>query len=208
MRLTSRLGKFAGEAARAIRNFKYDRTPTGIYIPGARASVGGIFRHALMPRGESSFLPWVLDPNRMVNESLNYMLNAAFGGGSQVTAYYLAPYSGNVTPAAGWTGANFTANATEFTAYTPSTRLPWTTVASTAQAIGNSAALAAATATFTGTGPYTLYGIGLLEASAKSATTGMCVAATRFATARANLVAGDKLAFEYVITAIDEGDLP
>lgn len=197
MGIMTSLGRFAGEAARAIRNGHFERTPQGLYFPRAKVAVGGVLKHSL----NDAYV--AVDPNLLVNEGLNYILNAALGGTSQVAAFYIAPFSGNVTPAAGWTGANFTASATEFTAYTNSTRLPWTTVASTTQAIGNSAAVAAATATFSPGGPHNVYGIGLLQASAKSATTGVLIAAVRFATPRLNMAAGDKLAFEYVLSAAD-----
>lgn len=210
MGIKTSLGKFAGEAARAIRNFKYDIMGDGsLYFSGSRKTIGGVFRHAHAPaglvdaRGNPILGDWAVDPNKMVFQGLDYALNAAFGGQAQLSAFSLAPFSGNVTPADSWTAANFTANSTEFTAYTNGTRLPWTTAPSTARAIGNSAALVAATATFSAGGPYNVYGIGLLSASAKSATTGTLIAATRFAAPRLNQVAGDKLAFEYVISASD-----
>ena len=202
MGIMSSLGRFAGEAARSLRNGHFERTPNGLYFPKAKVAVGGVLRHSHIS-AQGDVLDVAVDPNLLTDEGLNYILNAALGGQSQVGAFYLAPFSGNVTPAAGWTGANFAANATEFTAYTNSTRLPWTTVASTAKAIGNSAAIAAATATFSAGGPYNLYGIGLTQASAKSATTGVLVAAVRFGTPRLNMAAGDKLAFEYVLAAAD-----
>ena len=206
MKIHNMLGTFAGEVARAIRNFKYDVTGTGVYIPSAKVSVGGVFRHAHAPAG-GEFGPWAVDPNRVVSQGLNHILNTALGGASQVTAYSLAPFSGNVTPAANWTGANFTANSTEFTAYTAATRLPWTTTASTAQSLGNTAGIADSTMTLNGTGPHNVYGVGLLQASAKSATTGVLVAATRFATPRTNMAPGDRLAIEYIIAAVDEADV-
>ena len=199
------VGKFAGEIARAIRNFKYELTHNGIFLSASKVSIGGEFRHAFAPAG-GEFGPWVADPNRVVHQGLNHILNTALGGATQVTAYYLAPFSGNVTPAANWTGTNFAANATEFAAYTASTRLPWTTAASTAQAIGNAAGVADATMVFNGTGPHNVYGLGLLQASAKGATTGVLVAATRFATPRLNIAPGDRLALEYTIAALDEAD--
>lgn len=205
MKIHNTLGKFAGEVAKAIRNFKYETTRSGVYLPASKMHVGGVFRHAHAPAG-CAFGPWVADPNRVVNQGLNYLLNAALGGATQESAFYLAPFSGNVTPAAGWTGANFAANATEFTAYEGGSRLPWTTEASTAQAIGNTAAIAASTMTFSAGGPYNVYGLGLLSASAKGATTGVLVAATRFANPRTNMSPGDRLALEYVIAASDEAD--
>ena len=202
MGIMTSLGRFAGEAARAIRSHAFERTEDGgIYFPKAKVAVGGVLRHVYTDRNGVEDV--AVDPNLLVNEGLNYILNAALGGQSQVAAFYIAPFSGNVTPTAGWTGANFAASATEFTAYTNSTRLPWTTVPSTAKAIGNSAALAAATATFSAGGPYNLYGIGLTQASAKSANTGVLVAAVRFGTPRLNMAAGDKLGFEYVLSAAD-----
>lgn len=201
------LGKFAREVAEAIRKFKYETTENGVFLPASKVHIGGVFRHSLVAP-DGGLYDVQVDPNRVVAEGINYMLGAAFGGATPVTAYSLAPYAGNVTPADGWTGANFAANATEFTAYTAANRLPWTTAGASAKAIGNSAALAAATMTFSAGGPYTVYGAGLLQASAKSATTGVLVAATRFATTRSNMAAGDKLALEYVLSAADQGDVP
>lgn len=203
MKIHNTLGKFAGEVAKAIRNFKYEVTRSGIYLPGSKMHVGGIFGNAYAPAGEG-FGPMERDHNRVVNQGLNYLLNAALGGATQESAYYLAPFSGNVTPAAAWTAANFTANATEFTAYEGGSRLPWTTAPSTAQAIGNTAAIAASTMTFSAGGPYNVYGVGLLSASAKGATTGVLIAATRFDNPRTNMSPGDRLALEYVIAASDE----
>lgn len=199
------LGRFAREVAAAIRKFKYEVTENGIYLPAAKLHLGGVFRHGLVD-ADGGLYDVQLDPNRVVAEGINYMLGAAFGGATPVTAFNIAPYSGNVTPADNWTGANYASNATEFTAYTASNRLPWTTAGASAKSIGNSGAIAAATMTFSPGGPYTIYGAGLLQAQGKSATTGILVAATRFGSARSNMAAGDKLALEYVLSATDEGD--
>lgn len=208
MNIRNTLGRFAAEAARAVAANKHEFAGDGrIYIPGARAFIGGAFRHAHAPAGED-FGPWAIDANRLVNEGLNYILGAALGGQAATSAYYLAPFSGNVTPAAGWTAANFTANATEFTAYTNGTRLPWTTPGvPSAQALGNTAGLTDGTMTFSAGGPYNVYGAALISSSAKSAITGKLIAATRFEAPRLNMAAGDKLALEYVISAQDEADV-
>lgn len=196
-----------GKIVCALRNHAYERTEAGgLYLNRERAFIGGVFRTAYCPAG-GEFESWQVDPNRLVNEGLNYVLNAAFAGASQTSAFFLAPFSGNVTPAANWTGANFAAQSNEFTAYTNGTRLPWTVAPSTALSVGNTAAIAAATLTFDTGGPYSLFGVGLLEASAKSSVTGRLIAATRFATPRTNLSGGDKLALEYVISAKDEADV-
>lgn len=206
MKIVHTLGRFAAEAARAISNFQFERTENGqLYLPRSRTFIGGVFRHAHAPAG-CDFGPMAVDPNRIVRQGLDYILNAALGGQAQTTQFYLAPFSGNVTPAADWNGATFAGAATEFTAYTSATRLPWNTDPSTEQAIGNTESLADATLVLNPGGPYNIYGVGLIEASAKSATTGRLIAATRFATPRTNMAGGDRLALEYVLTAKDEAD--
>ncbi|HRO59331.1 MAG TPA: hypothetical protein PK177_09235 [Burkholderiaceae bacterium] len=54
MKIRNTLGKFAGEVARAIRNFKYELTEGGIYLPAAKVSIGGVFRHAHAPAASSA----------------------------------------------------------------------------------------------------------------------------------------------------------
>lgn len=207
MNIRHTLGRFAAEAARALRNFKYEMAQDGrVFLSGSKVFVGGVFSHAHAPAG-AGFSPWAIDPNRLVTEGLIHILNSALGGQSQTAQYYLAPFSGNVTPGADWKGSNFASQATEFTAYEPSARLPWTVApATTVASLGNAAALSASTLTFKAGGPYNIYGVGLVAAAAKGATTGPLVAATRFAAPRTNMLADDRLAIEYVINAKDEGD--
>jgi hypothetical protein len=183
--------------ARDIRNHAYEVGGAGIHLPKSRLFVGGSFKHSV--NGE----PAVVDANLFVNEGLNYLLDAAFSGGAQITAFYLALFSGNVTPVATWTGATFTAAATEFTAYTESARPQWSEAGASAAAITNAASQAVFT--LAAGGPYNLYGIALLSASAKSSTSGVLVAASRFASPRLNQIAGDRLSVEYALTASDEG---
>lgn len=196
------------DAARAIRNFKYEHTDDGrIHVAGGvNALIGGYFRHRYAPPGQP-FGPVCIEPNRLVTEGLVKLVNL-LGGHVSSAALYIAPFSGNVTPQADWTGANFTANATEFTSYVGANRLPWTTVAATASPqIINTAALAAATFTLSAGGPYTIRGAGLLEAPVKSAITGALIVASRFDADLTGLVAGGKLALEYGISAVDEADV-
>lgn len=199
------LGKLGIDAARAIRNHKYELSPHGIYVPGARAFIGGAFRTAICPAG-GAFGPWQIDQNRVVKEGLIDILKVYFTGGAQQTAFYLAPYSGNVTPQDSWTAANFAANATEFEGYTSATRVQWTpTAPTTVASVGNSANIAASTLILNAAA--NLYGIAMIGgANTKSATTGKLVAASPFETPRTNMAIGDKLAVEYVISAADEND--
>lgn len=108
--------------------------------------------------------------------------------------------SGNPILQLAWT------DATEFTAYTATARLPWTIVApTTTPTVDNGAAIAAATLTFAAGGPYNLYGAAVLQAAAKGATTGKILMALRFTNPRLNMGAGDDLAFHYGLTLSDAG---
>ena len=193
--------KHRGEIARHLRNRNFERTPGGILIDrgGMNALMNGAFKHTLYRDGEADA---ALDPNLVVNEGLDYLLNVAFNGTAAVTAFYIGLFSGNVNPQATWTGANVVAQATEFTSYSETTRQAWETDPSTAQSVGNSGD--EAMFTFTGSG-HTVRGAFLAQASAKSAATGILIAATRFAADRTGLGAPDRLGVEYVLTAVDAG---
>lgn len=122
--------------------------------------------------------PWQVDENLVTLEGRNYLLSAALAQGTQKLAFYVAPFGGNVTPQDTWTGANWVANATEFTNYTEATRQAWNEDAVAAGAVGN----ATNPAVFTiGVGGGTIRGFALVEAQAKSGTTGILFAAARLA---------------------------
>lgn len=197
---------FLRDAVRAVRGNKFEIAEGGaVYVPGARAFIGGAFAHMYAPPGES-FGPKVIEkPNRVVGQGLNKILNL-LGGHASSAALYIAPFSGNVTPANDWDGGDWAGLATEFTAYSPSTRVPWTTVSTSSGQLTNAAALAAATITFNTGGPYTIRGAGIAESSAKNATTGALIAASRFGADLTGMMGGGKLALEYALSAIDESD--
>ena len=194
------------DAARAVRTKKYEVDPVrGLLIPATKAYVGGLFEARYMAPGAGEFGPAHLAPNRFVGQGLNKLLNL-LGGHVSANTLYLAPFEGDVVPDDTWTDANFVANADEFTAYTPGTRVPWTTVATSDKLLTNVAALAAATITFTAGGPYTLTGCALIGSSAKGAGTGGLVVAARFDDDISGMNVGGKLALQYGLGAIDESD--
>ncbi len=122
--------------------------------------------------------PYVWTPNRVVNQGLNYTLNVALHEQAKISAWYIAPFVANVTPAADVTAANFASTLTEFTSYSEPNRRVWTPDgAATALELINDAA--PALFTVTGGGQTAIYGAGLLSAQAKGATTGMLFAAGR-----------------------------
>lgn len=118
--------------------------------------------------------------NRVVDQGINYLLNAALRGENVTSNYYLAPFSANVTPAANLTAANFASTLTEFTAYAEAARRAWATdEASTLKFLHNDED----PALFTINGTGTIWGAGLLSVSGKGATTGVLIAAAKRATA-------------------------
>lgn len=206
MRGFSNFNKHANEVFQRLRGHKYEVADAGaLYIPEMHVTVGGAMATAHRPLG-GAFGPWEVSHNLVPTEGLIYMVGAACAGVAQITQFYIAAFAGNVTPAAGWTGANFASDATEFTAYTAATRLPWTVTAPVSTpTVDNGAAIAAATMTFSAGGPYNLYGAGVLSAAAKSATANKLLMAVRFTTPRLNMQAGDELAFHYGLTMQDAG---
>ena len=111
----NRPSSFIRDVLRALRTNRHEVAEDGaIFIPGARAFIGGAFAHAYAPPGED-FGPKTFEkPNRVVNEGLNRLLNL-LGGHATSAPLYLTAFTGNVTPAANWTGATWPGLATEFT---------------------------------------------------------------------------------------------
>lgn len=183
--------KHRGEALRAIRNHKYEVTEAGIFIPGMNLDIAGAFEVAV---GNG---PFEVCPNLVVTEGRNYLLDAALSQASQIAALVIAPFSGNVTPAATWTAANFDTNATEFTNYDEANRVAWVEGGPSAGAIGNTANPAVFTI---GTGGGTIRGLALIgDAAAKQATSGKLIAAARLNTDKV-MDATEELKAKYTIT--------
>ena len=191
------LKKNAREIGRHLRNRKWEQTPGGILIDrgGMNALMNGAFIDTL--NGEDP----QLSPNLVVDQGLIHVLNTVFAATTPITAWYIGLFSGNVTPQANWTAANIVANATELTGYSPSSRPPFTVSPVAAPSLGNTGN--EANFAFDVSGPYTARGAFLISASNKGSTTGVLMAATRFATDRAGLNSPDNLGVRYVITATD-----
>jgi len=158
------------------------------------AVVGGYFDFELVRDGK--VIDKWQEKNIVVNEGLNYLLDAALYGAGQETPWYIGIFEGNYTPLATDTAANITANSTESTAYSEGFRQTWTSAGSASQLITNSASKA----TFTINDTKTIYGAFLVSASAKSATTGTLFAASKFGTAR-SVIATDELLVTYTVEA-------
>lgn len=143
---------------------------------------------------------FVWTPNRVVDQGLNYLLNAALRGEGVISAWFVAPFAANVTPAANTTAANFASTLTEFTNYTEANRVAWASdaAATTLELIND-----AAPALFTigAGGQATIYGAGLLSQSAKSSTAGTLFSAGKLPTALTGLAAGFEVRLKYRLRA-------
>ena len=187
------LSKIKNEFARALRNFHYERTPTGMLFPKQGICIGGVFSFRVDDGPKDSA------NNTLALQCLDAMLTSFFTGVVPPTAFYIAPFINNVAPTSALTAATFTATQGEYTGYTAAARLQWVPDgASSGQTVGNTIAPAQFTI---GASAATVAGAGLMTASAKSATTGTLIAAALFATPNA-LNANSKLSIEYSLSAI------
>lgn len=182
------------ELARNIRNHAYEETESGMLFPKAKLAFENYFTLGVNDADFENF------PNLMVDEFRTAALDILFNEATQPTAFYLAPYAGNVTPTSGWTAANFAANATEFTNYTESTRQAWDTAAA-----ANFETTSSTFSIFTvdNGAQDTIWGVGVLTVSSKSGTTGLLVAANKGANARSGLVETDKVNIGYTVSLVD-----
>jgi hypothetical protein len=188
------------ELGRALRGFKYDKTPTGILFPAAGLVFGGVFGCKGLPPGvRPEDAPWAFGHNAVGNEFINDVLNAKFNSTAGAAAWYFAPFANNLAPTSALTAADFAETQGEYTTqYTESARQAFVSDgSSTAQSVSNSEAAATITV---GSAAITPYGAGILSASTKGATTGVFGAGGLFGSAN-SLSPGSKLLMTYTLTA-------
>lgn len=122
------------------------------------------------------------DTNIMPTLGLNYLLNIGLDAGTQITAWYVAPFQTDTTPALGTTYA--TPVFTEATLYAPATRPAFDPAAASGGVMSNTASKAS----FTWSTALTIYGAALVgggtAATTKADTVGggTILSAAKFAT--------------------------
>lgn len=139
--------------------------------------------------------------NRVVNTGLNAILNGYFRSEALpgVNGFFIVPFVANVAPAASTTAANFNSTLTEFTNYDEATRPQWEMDgASTAQELINDTV--PALFTVADGVQTTISGAGLITSNAKSATTGVLVAAALAPAQFLNLADGFEVKIKYRLT--------
>jgi hypothetical protein len=134
--------------------------------------------------------------NIVVNQGLNYLLGAALGAQSVVTAWYIGLFSNNYTMLASDTAATISANSGEVTQYTAGTRQAWQSQPPASQSITN----ATNQASFTFNATINVYGAFLISSSAINGTSGTLFSGAQFGSPK-SVVTSDILQLTYTFTA-------
>lgn len=143
-------------------------------------------------------LGWQRYKNTVVTEGKNHLLDVVLHSSTANATWYVAPYSGNVSPSSTLTAATFNSTVTELGAsYSESTRVAYDEVAASSGSTNNNASPATITAA---TDNVTIYGAGLLSTSTKQTTAGVLFAASKYSTARVLAATSDTLGIKWTIS--------
>jgi len=181
-----------------VRNGDYVATPEGVLIHGCILG-RGFYTHSVNGKDVRR------DHNLIPTEGVTYVIGVAWlAATAKLASWFLAPYSGNVDPAANWTAANFASLATEIVSTTEGfsnvTRPAWTPGAITAGVLGNLAAKAVFNVVCTTN--VNIAGAGLLSVNTRGGTTGVLSSASRFSSVRA-VYNGDAFELGYEVELQD-----
>ena len=184
--------KYWRELARLFRNHKWERNDDGEILI-SHATIGGVFEC-----DANDGLGVVITRNKVMTEGMNYLLSAGIAGGTVYTTFYVAPFSNNVDPVVGLTAATFSTTQAELTTeYSETTRVAFVESTPSGGGTNNTASPATITAA---TDSVSIWGLGLISATAKSATTGVLLAASKYSTVRTLPTASDTLGIKYTLT--------
>lgn len=170
---------------RAIQDGDYEATDSGLLIRKMGVFAGVSCETHVNGKDRQT------THNLLPLQGLRYLLAAGAMGGAQTSAFYIAPFTNDVTPNDGWTAANFPTTAGEYTNYEGANRLAWTKTLHPTAASVSSAASPADFTLSAGETDVNLRGFAVLTAPSKGATTGTLISAIRHE--RDNLREGDTL---------------
>lgn len=135
--------------------------------------------------------------NIVVNVGLDYILDTAMSGGTQITTFYNG-LKGSGTPAAGDTMASH-GTWTEITDYSQANRPTWVEAGVSSQTLTNSASKAV----FSINATVTIYGAFITTNNTKGGTTGTLICVGNFASSR-SAISGDTLELTYSVSIADD----
>ncbi|MBJ8476488.1 hypothetical protein I6M75_15730 [Acinetobacter bereziniae] len=144
---------------------------------------------------------WQRIPNLNPTEGIAHILNVSMGTKAKPAGYYIALFSGNASPAANWTAANFASVASEIVSmtegYTSATRPEWKPKDTTANAIDNFETVASVT--IATSSQLNVTGTAILTSNVKGGTSGSLISAAKYPVAR-TFQNGDVYEIGYRIT--------
>ncbi len=192
-----RLSRYIKEFAADVVKGRYSKTPEGIILDKG-IKLDGFYTHGV--NGQNM----IVEHNLVPDAAILAILNTFYGARAKDTAFYLAPFSGSASPAAGWTAANFTANATEITStsegFSESTRQAAAFATAAAGAVDSYASLASFSIVTASS--VDINGLGLLTLNTRGGTTGLLASAIKFGATR-TVVNGDTFQAGYKATLTD-----
>lgn len=198
--MKTNLQRHLAEFKRDIADGDFDVTDSGIALKRGSVLIRGHYVEGIKGKPES----FRLHRNLLVTEGINYILDAAFGTATKISAWYIAPFSGSAAPAANWTASNFASNATEITStsegFIETTRQQATFGTSSGGIINNYAAKASFTIECSTS--LNILGAGLLSLNTRGGTTGKLASAVKFGSARV-LADGDVWQAGYQVDLTD-----
>lgn len=189
--LSAVMARHGAELRRSVLNHRYEIAEGGLLFPEQKLLVGGVFGVQINDG------PMEFALNRIVDDSLNYIINLILSNAPQISTWYVAQFAGNVTPAANLTALTFPTACAEFDNYDETTRPEY--VEAGAANLMTSNALSPASYTVSAGGGI-IYGAAIISSPVKLSTTGRLLAATRY-TAAKTLDAGDVLKSQYTFSA-------
>ena len=188
--------KHIREFGRYVANYKFEKTPSGVYFPQAKAMMQGTYAHRVNDG------PWEYSTNLIPDEGLNLILGWVVNTSGLVSTWYMALYQNAYTPLPALDAGNFAGTAGENTSttegYTEANRVAW--VPDAIDTVNTEVTNDTTTADFTIATATTVVmnGAALLSTNTRGGTTGSLLSASRFAAAR-NLSNGDTFSVKYKI---------
>jgi len=203
---TQNLIKYLREIQHNLSRFKFEFTPSGLYLPTMKATIQGKFTEwPGHPFSHLDRLDAGVYPNLVVNQGINHMISVCLLGGTQISAanWFMAIGSGVGPVAATWTGANYATNASEWTAeapegYSETVRQQWVGAANTGNTSADNTA-SPATVTIVTASSLNVNNAALIGSdSVKGGTTGTLMGCTIYSTTR-TLGNGDTYNVQYEV---------
>lgn len=185
------------ELRREIRNNRYEKTDSGIFLPRSGVGISGLVEVSVNDGPTERF------SNLVVNQGLDYILGVALDKDttSKETLFYVTCHTGTTAPAATWTAATYDTLATEISAtdVDEATRPAWVEANVSSQQIDNYASKAVFTVA---AATLSLWGVAILTNSTFQGPDGLLIGATKFSAVR-NLIVGDtfNVGYRFSITS-------